>query len=97
MQNSPKYPDELGHLILNEDGAVISSSGDLQNDERLALVIMNILTSTTKSQLFPSESGEQFKKLTITYSDHFYVIRLSNKKIDIVKRKHWIHSEPIKV
>ncbi|KAB7505967.1 hypothetical protein Anas_00813 [Armadillidium nasatum] len=71
MQNSPKYPDELGHLILNEDGAVIS--------------------------LFPSESGEQFKKLTITYSDHFYVIRLSNKKIDIVKRKHWIHSEPIKV
>lgn len=30
--------------------------------------------------------NEQFKKISITYDDHWFVICLSNKKIYIVKR-----------
>lgn len=81
-----KIADQVGYLLLNEDGAVMSSAGDLENDERTADIIMGILNLTTQIDpiAFPSEDG--FKKLSITYDDHCYVICLSNRKIHVVKR-----------
>ncbi|XP_019877025.1 ragulator complex protein LAMTOR4 homolog [Aethina tumida] len=75
-----------GYLVLNEEGAVLSSSGDLENDERTANVIMGLvnLTSQVDSSAFPPEEG--FKKLSLVYDDHCYIVCLSNKKIHIVKK-----------
>lgn len=39
-------PNQIGYLILKEDGAVLESGGDLKNDERSANVIMGLLNLT---------------------------------------------------
>lgn len=77
---------QTGYLILNEDGAVISSSGELENDERTASIIMDLLTLTTHIDPlgFPTEEG--FKRLSLSYKTHSYIICLSNRKIHIIKK-----------
>lgn len=76
----------LGYLLLNEEGAVVSSSGDLENDERSADVIMGLISliSEIDAAGFPSDEG--FKKLSLTYDNHCYVVCLSNRKVHIVKK-----------
>lgn len=83
-----KISDQVGYLLLNEDGAVISSSGDLENDERTADIIMGIITMTTQVDPVAFPTNEGFKKLSITYDDHCYIICLSNRKIHVVKRNY---------
>ncbi|KAJ8953954.1 hypothetical protein NQ318_019197 [Aromia moschata] len=84
--NDMDRPGQTGYLLLNEEGAVISSSGDLENDEKSAVIIMGLinLTSQIDSNAFPPEEG--FKKLSIVYDDHCYIVCLSNRKIHIVKK-----------
>lgn len=79
-------PEQTGSLVLNEEGAVLSSSGDLENDEKSAVIIMGLihLVSQIHSKAFPPEKN--FKKLSITYDDHCYNICLSNRKIHILKK-----------
>ncbi|KAJ8975295.1 hypothetical protein NQ317_011636 [Molorchus minor] len=79
-------PGQTGYLLLNEEGAVLSSSGDLENDEKSAVIIMGLvnLTSQIDPVAFPPEEG--FKKLSIVYEDHCYIICLSNRRIHIVKK-----------
>lgn len=76
---------QTGSLILNEEGAVLSSSGDLENDERAAVVIMGLinLTSSLDRKAFPEQG---FKKLSITYDRHCYIVCLSNRKVFVVKK-----------
>lgn len=38
--------NQLGHLVLNEDGAVISSGGELENGESVAQIIINLVNMT---------------------------------------------------
>lgn len=111
-----KIPDQVGYLVLTEDGAVLESGGELENDERVATIITDLITlsnkcvmillrfiirkiiamcfirpyffSTFASRVDPLAfaPNELFKKITITYDDHWFVICLSNKKIYVVKR-----------
>ncbi|XP_017884842.1 ragulator complex protein LAMTOR4 homolog [Ceratina calcarata] len=82
-----RIPDQIGYLVLTEDGAVLSSGGELENDERIANIIVGLVTLTNKidSKAFPN--NEVFDKISITYPDHCYVICLSNKKLHVVKKK----------
>lgn len=77
---------QAGYMLLNEEGAVLSSSGDLENDEKTAVIIMGLinLTSQVDSQAFAPE--ESFKKLSIVFDSYCYIICLSNRKIHIVKK-----------
>lgn len=79
-------PGQTGYMVLNEDGAVLSSSGDLENDEKFANSIIGLLNLSSQIDLNNSPK-EGFKKLSITYEDHCYVICLSNRKFHIVKKK----------
>lgn len=78
--------DRVGYMLLNEDGAVLTSSGDLENDEKTAVIIMGLinLTSQIDSKAFSPE--ENFKKLSIVFDTYYYNISLSNRKIHIVKK-----------
>lgn len=38
--------NQLGHLVLTEDGAVISSGGDLENGEAVAQIVTNLINMT---------------------------------------------------
>ncbi|XP_041979576.1 ragulator complex protein LAMTOR4 homolog [Aricia agestis] len=82
-----KIPDQLGYLILTEDGAVLESGGELENDERVATIITDLISLSNSVDPVAFEPEEQFKKITITYDDHWFAICISNKKIYVVKRK----------
>lgn len=83
-----KIQDQVGYLVLNEDGAVISSSGELENDEKTADCIMRIITLTNQIDPVAFPEGEGFKKLSINYDDDFcFTICLSNRKIYCVKKR----------
>lgn len=41
-------PNQIGYLILKDDGAVLESGGELKNDERSANVIMGLLNLTER-------------------------------------------------
>ncbi|XP_044253387.1 ragulator complex protein LAMTOR4 homolog [Tribolium madens] len=79
-----KIPGQTGYLVLNEEGAVLSSSGDLENDEKSAVVIMGLINLTSHIDKAAFEEG--FKKLSINYDKHCYIICLSNRKVHIVKK-----------
>ncbi|XP_050450845.1 ragulator complex protein LAMTOR4 isoform X2 [Cataglyphis hispanica] len=81
-----RIPDQTGYLVLTEDGAVLTSGGDLENDERIANIISSLVTLTSKvdPKAFPLNNA--FEKISINYKDHCYVVCLSNKKIYVVKR-----------
>lgn len=82
-----KIQDQVGYLVLNEEGAVISSSGELENDEKTADCIMRIITLTNQIDPVAFPDGEGFKKLSIDYDDFCFSICLSNRKIYCVKKR----------
>ncbi|CAG9102524.1 hypothetical protein JYU34_005811 [Plutella xylostella] len=81
-----KIPDQVGFLVLTEDGAVLESGGELENDERVATIITDLITLSNRVDPVAFTTNEQFKKISITYDDHWFTICLSNKKIYVVKR-----------
>ncbi|KDR22145.1 ragulator complex protein LAMTOR4 homolog [Zootermopsis nevadensis] len=93
MLNLERIPDQVGYLLLTEDGAVISSGGEMENDERIANVIYGLISLADKVDSTIQEEG--YKRISVVYDDHCYVICLSNKKIHVVKRKFLQnHTEP---
>lgn len=87
MLSLERIPDQIGYLVLNEDGAVLTSGGELENDEKIANIIMGLITLTNKIDPKGFPVNEAFDKIVIMYQDHSYVICLSNKKIHIIKKK----------
>ncbi|XP_028039443.1 ragulator complex protein LAMTOR4 homolog [Bombyx mandarina] len=81
-----KIPDQIGYLVLTEDGAVLESGGELENDERIATIITDLITLSNEVDSVAFGPSENFKKISITFDDHWYIICLSNKKISVVKR-----------
>ncbi|XP_072949307.1 ragulator complex protein LAMTOR4 homolog [Epargyreus clarus] len=81
-----KIPDQIGYLILTEDGAVLESGGELENDERVATIITGLISLSNSVDPVAFGPNEQFKKISITYDDHWFVICISNKKIYVAKR-----------
>ncbi|GBP85147.1 hypothetical protein EVAR_57645_1 [Eumeta japonica] len=81
-----KIPDQVGYLVLTEDGAVLESGGELENDERVAAIVTELVTLSNRVDLVAFSSNDQFKKISITYDDHAFIICISNKKIYVVKR-----------
>lgn len=82
-----RIPDQVGYLVLTEDGAVLTSGGELENDERIANVVTGLVTLTDKIDPKAFRANELFEKISITYSDHCYIICLSNKKIHVLKKR----------
>lgn len=41
-------PDQIGYLVMSEDGAVLASGGEMENDERSANIISGLLTLTER-------------------------------------------------
>lgn len=79
--NFDKISGHTGHLVLNNDGAIISSAGDLENSERIAAIICNILKTVGREKL-----GSGVEKISITYADHSFLICSCNQKIYVVKK-----------
>lgn len=48
MLSLEKIHDVIGYLVLAEDGAVLSSGGELENDEKSANIITGLIQITDK-------------------------------------------------
>lgn len=66
---------------------MLQSGGELENDERMANIVMNLVSLTDKIDPKAFSSNEGFEKISIVYDDHCYIICLSNKKIHVIKKK----------
>ncbi|KAG1655592.1 Ragulator complex protein LAMTOR4 [Nymphon striatum] len=59
-----KIPDQVGYLVMNQDGAVISSGGELENEEKTASVIFQLIKTADKPFLLQQNSSETFKRMS---------------------------------
>ncbi|KAG5673578.1 hypothetical protein PVAND_003614 [Polypedilum vanderplanki] len=76
----------LGHLVVTSDGAVLASSGDLENDEKTSDILYKLINIA--SSLDPSVfQKNSLQRLTIAYDDFCYVVCFSNRKFYIAKKK----------
>ena len=82
-----KLPNQIGYLVLKEDGAVLESGGELENDERSANILLGViqLTESIDENFMANSSCE---RISIKYEDHSYNICMSNRKIYILKLRN---------
>ncbi|XP_067879697.1 ragulator complex protein LAMTOR4 [Heterodontus francisci] len=87
-QGLERIPDQLGYLVISEDG-VLSSAGELENDEHAAGVIMRMMQTAVK--LCMNGNPEPFfKRMSVVFGEHTYMATISGQKVFVVKR----HNNP---
>ncbi|KAJ1084779.1 hypothetical protein NDU88_004925 [Pleurodeles waltl] len=87
-----RIPDQQGYLIINEEG-VIASAGDLENDERTAAVIIEMVNTASGFRMQGSKEPP-FKRLSVVFGEQTYLITVSGQKIFVVKRQN-LAREPV--
>lgn len=91
IQSLLTIPDQMGLLVLNESGGVISSQGDLSNDEQAANALMGMVKTAWKVHLGArsKKNGEMgnVAKLSIIFDDYWYSATVSNGYVYIIKRR----------
>ncbi|XP_057709693.1 ragulator complex protein LAMTOR4 [Corythoichthys intestinalis] len=87
-----RIPDQLGYLVLSDDG-VLASSGELENDERTAGAMMQMVRTASRFRLAGS-ADVPFKRLSVILEDFVLTVTVSGQKVFVVKRQNDRH-EPI--
>uniref|UniRef100_V5H992 Late endosomal/lysosomal adaptor and MAPK and MTOR activator 4 n=1 Tax=Ixodes ricinus TaxID=34613 RepID=V5H992_IXORI len=59
-----KIPDQVGFLILSSDGGVISSGGELENEERIGGIIRKMVYCADKSDLMPTDNRDPVNRMS---------------------------------
>lgn len=91
-----RVPDQVGYLVLNSDGGVISSGGELENEERIGGIIQKMVYCADKGDLLPTDNADPITRMSIHLGNYFYAVTFSNQKIYISKRRY-LPSEPLVV
>lgn len=76
----------LGYVILNEDGAVLNSSGDLRNNENLANAVLGLLKTLQKGRSVIYKD-EEFLDVQIYSKGAMYLVFRQAQKVCVVKRR----------
>ncbi|KAJ7392794.1 Ragulator complex protein lamtor4 [Desmophyllum pertusum] len=80
-----KIPDAQGYLVINSDGAVLASSGDLEMKRTLPATITRMLQTAAKIPI-SGDRTQTFKRMSVYYRDFTLMATVSNQKIFVVKR-----------
>lgn len=88
-----RVPDYLGYLVLAEDGAVISSGGELENDEATAIKMCKLIHTACKIPITPDKK-DVLRKLSVVLDDVIFLVTVSQHKIFVSKR-HYNPQEPV--
>ncbi|XP_063428158.1 ragulator complex protein LAMTOR4-like [Mytilus edulis] len=86
-QGIDKIHDSHGYLVLTDDGAVLSSGGDLQNAESIAEKVLKLVHTANRIQV-TSDKRDTFKRISVVWESYMYVITVSNQKIYVSKRQY---------
>ncbi|ESO98878.1 hypothetical protein LOTGIDRAFT_203685 [Lottia gigantea] len=92
-QGIERIPDSLGYLVLTDDGAVVSSGGDLENDESLANKLCKMVHTAVGIPV-TSDRRDTFKRLSVIWDDFMYIVTVSNQKIYVCKKKY-VPQDPV--
>ncbi|XP_076454005.1 ragulator complex protein LAMTOR4-like [Babylonia areolata] len=92
-QGIDRIPDSLGYLVLTEDGAVVSSGGELENEEGVATKISKMVMTAVRL-ISANDKKDTFKRLTVVYDNFLYAATVSNHKILVSKRKY-VPQDPV--
>ncbi|XP_030402855.1 ragulator complex protein LAMTOR4 [Gopherus flavomarginatus] len=93
-QGLERIPDQLGYLVIC-DGAVLASAGDLENAEHTAGVISELVATACGFRLQRSPDPP-FKRLSVVFGEHTFLVTVSGQKIFVVKRQKHLR-EPVAV
>uniref|UniRef100_A0A8C6XJB2 Ragulator complex protein LAMTOR4 n=1 Tax=Naja naja TaxID=35670 RepID=A0A8C6XJB2_NAJNA len=93
-QGLERIPDQTGYLVIC-DGAVLASAGDLENDERTASAMAE-LVSTACSFRLPRGPELPFRRLSVVFGEHSLLATVSGQKFFVVKRLNSV-PEPVVV
>ncbi|KAF4079373.1 hypothetical protein AMELA_G00177300 [Ameiurus melas] len=91
-QGLERIPGQLGYLVISEDG-VLASSGELENDERTAGVIMQMVRTACRFRLHGA-AEPPLKRMSVMFEDYVYAVTISGQKVFVVKR-HNTQREPV--
>ncbi|XP_065198448.1 ragulator complex protein LAMTOR4-like [Sycon ciliatum] len=79
-----KIPSSCGHVVLNTDGSVVLSGGELANDEKVARTVYSMVMDAHQLTKQASRS-KTFNRLSIVYSGFSLLVTVANQKVYIVK------------
>lgn len=79
-----KPPDELGFMILSEDGRLVDSGGALKNRDRVAKIIFQMKNALEASS---GVLNDNVHSVTIQYEDHLYVLVFEPRRSLVLKRR----------
>jgi len=76
---------QVGTLVLDRKGAVISASGDFERSPELALILYRILLNA--NSLISDDPNDKFQRISIHDSKGFsYVMTLTKDRIFAIKK-----------
>ncbi|KAK6466461.1 ragulator complex protein LAMTOR4-like [Huso huso] len=64
---------------------VLASAGELENDEQAAGLIMQMVQTACRFRLHDG-TEPPFKRLSVVFEDHAYMVTVSGQKVFVVKR-----------
>ncbi|XP_075763132.1 ragulator complex protein LAMTOR4 [Pelodiscus sinensis] len=85
-QGLERIPDQLGYLVIC-DGAVLASAGELENAEHMAGAISELVGTACGFRLQRSPDPP-FKRLSVVFGEHSFLVTVSGQKIFVVKRQN---------
>ncbi|XP_034019467.1 ragulator complex protein LAMTOR4 [Thalassophryne amazonica] len=94
-QGLERIPDQLGYLVISEDG-VLASAGELENDEQTAAVMMQMVRTASRFKVNEASADPPFKRMSVILEDFVYTLTVSGQKVFVVKRQHNQH-EPLTI
>jgi len=86
LQQIGDIPNQLGYLVLNEDGAVLESDGDLINDEPTAKVLFKMVRIAWNVKF--NKGDKHVNMLSLVFPNHILHATVSNEKVYIVKKPY---------
>ncbi|XP_046730326.1 ragulator complex protein LAMTOR4 isoform X2 [Silurus meridionalis] len=66
---------------------MMMSSGELENDERTAGVIMQMVRTACRFRL-TGAAEPPFKRMSVMFEDFVYAVTISGQKVFVVKRQN---------
>ncbi|KAH6939998.1 hypothetical protein HPB50_023901 [Hyalomma asiaticum] len=64
-----KIPDQVGFLVLNADGGVMSSGGELENEERIGEIIRKMVYCADRRDLLPTDNNDPINRMSNMHRD----------------------------
>jgi len=80
----PDVPGKLGSMIISLDGTLVSSDGELSEDNTIASTIYAMLQDA--NVLIAASVAEPFRRISITQGDVVFIATVSRGHIYVIKK-----------